>query len=255
METLLRNPGLDHVIIAGHSLGSVIALDALKLLSRRLRAGATLPLRKVGAFVTLGSPLDTQEHNRSIKVGYFFRENTPDGSALHAQLFSYLHATARLPSRRDDGPYSLQPLRRTAREPALGELPRPAPPHQRPARVLPRQPHPPPLLAARRPRALLAGPHCFPGGWGNCDWQQCRPGRCTLAMSQRYLCRYGLFALQVQRSLDIDGQSLAWLMSVQESSIVSPIGAVKTDCCCRPVRSLHRDSQNCRFRPCAGGGV
>ncbi len=96
----------DAVVLVGHSLGSVIALDALDGVAREARvegdlAGARrpLPLLKLRGLLTFGSPLD--------KIAYFFRERVRDGDAVHAQLASFRHASRRRPSRRDDGPYRL----------------------------------------------------------------------------------------------------------------------------------------------------
>lgn len=99
---LLKDPVYDRVVIVGHSLGSVIAFDALNELSREVRQENVLSapqLGKLSGLLTLAAPLD--------KVAYFFREQTADDAALHAQLLSYLHPTRRLPSRRDDGPYRM----------------------------------------------------------------------------------------------------------------------------------------------------
>lgn len=106
VEALLRDPHYERVVLVGHSLGSVIALDALNVLSRDHRLENVLPpapLSKLQGLLTLGSPLD--------KVAYFFREQAADDAAVHAQLLSFLHPTARRPSRRDDGPYALAPYR------------------------------------------------------------------------------------------------------------------------------------------------
>jgi len=96
----------DAVVVVGHSLGSVIALDALDAVARDARveadpAGARrpLPLLKLRGLLTFGSPLD--------KIAYFFREGVADGDAVHAQLLSFRHASRRRASRRDDGPYRL----------------------------------------------------------------------------------------------------------------------------------------------------
>jgi hypothetical protein len=96
----------DAVILVGHSLGSVIALDALDGVAREARleedvptARRPLPLLKLRGLLTFGSPLD--------KTAYFFRERVGDGDAVQAQLASFRHASRRRPSRRDDGPYRL----------------------------------------------------------------------------------------------------------------------------------------------------
>ena len=106
LQQLLRNPDYDRVVLVGHSLGSVIALDALNLLARRQRTenrGPAAPSAKLAGLLTFGSPLD--------KVAYFFREHTGDSAAIHAQLLSYLHSTGRRGSGRDDGPYRLAAYR------------------------------------------------------------------------------------------------------------------------------------------------
>ena len=96
----------DAVVLVGHSLGSVIALEALDGVAREARvegdapgARRPLPLLKLRGLLTFGSPLD--------KIAYFFRERVPDGDAVHAQLASFRHASRRRPSRRDDGSYRL----------------------------------------------------------------------------------------------------------------------------------------------------
>jgi len=102
LHELLRDPAYDQVVVVGHSLGTVIAFDALNELSREVRqenALSAVQLGKLSGLLTLASPLD--------KVAYFFREQTEDDAALHAQLLSYLHPTKRLSSRRDDGPYRM----------------------------------------------------------------------------------------------------------------------------------------------------
>src|SRR5699024_268252 len=58
IASLLRDPDIGGVVVAGHSLGSVIVLVALNVLSRWQRAGADLPLGKLRGLVTFGSPLD-----------------------------------------------------------------------------------------------------------------------------------------------------------------------------------------------------
>jgi hypothetical protein len=99
-----ESAGYDRIVLVGHSLGSVIAYDALNRISREHRAEGTrraLPLGKIQGLLTMGSPLD--------KVAYFFREQVGDEHAVHAQLLSFLHPTKRRSSRRDDGPYVLEP--------------------------------------------------------------------------------------------------------------------------------------------------
>lgn len=102
LNALLEDTAYKHVVVVGHSLGSVIAFDALNQLSRQVRLENALTAAQVGkmkGLLTFASPLD--------KVAYFFREHTADDAALHAQLLSFLHPTKRLSSRRDDGPYGM----------------------------------------------------------------------------------------------------------------------------------------------------
>lgn len=106
LAALLRDDSYGRVVVAGHSLGSVIAYDALNQLSREARAErAPAPprLRKLRGLLTFGAPLD--------KVAYFFREKTRDDQSVYAQLLSFTHPTRRLPSQRDDGPYRLREYR------------------------------------------------------------------------------------------------------------------------------------------------
>jgi hypothetical protein len=95
------------IIIAGHSLGSVIAYDALNQLFNQnnsapdqLAPGSPIPadrLDRIKGLVTFGSPLD--------KVYYFFREVTREDQAVRAQLLSYLHWFRRIRSGRDYGSF------------------------------------------------------------------------------------------------------------------------------------------------------
>jgi len=104
LNALLRDPAYERIVVVGHSLGTVIAFDALNELSRQVRLENALSAVQVGklkGLLTFASPLD--------KVAYFFREHTADDAAVHAQMLSFLHPTKRLPSRRDDGPYRLKP--------------------------------------------------------------------------------------------------------------------------------------------------
>lgn len=92
--------GYDAVYLAGHSLGSVIALDLLDRLAREQRH-REVPLERLRGLVTFGSPLD--------KVAYFFRQRPAEGEAVRAQVLSYLHGVRRRRSLRDYGPYVFAP--------------------------------------------------------------------------------------------------------------------------------------------------
>lgn len=89
------------VYLAGHSLGSVIALDVLDRLARAPDAHAASDLRRLRGLLTFGSPLD--------KVAYFFRQRPGEDEALRSQLISFLHGVRRRPGLRDYGPYQAAP--------------------------------------------------------------------------------------------------------------------------------------------------
>lgn len=115
----------DQVIVAGHSLGSVIAYDALNELMNRCQQGAVrdtaiyatpdqlvgvqppdavirrADLDKIKGLVTFGSPLD--------KVHYFFRDFVPDEQSIRSQILALLRSFRTRHSGRDYGIYRLQP--------------------------------------------------------------------------------------------------------------------------------------------------
>jgi len=91
----------DEVYLAGHSLGSVIALDVLDRMARVPGAAADASLGRVRGLLTFGSPLD--------KVAYFFRQRTGEDEAVRSQLISFLHGVRRRPGLRDHGPYQAVP--------------------------------------------------------------------------------------------------------------------------------------------------
>ncbi|MFO7544861.1 MAG: hypothetical protein R6W77_05135 [Trueperaceae bacterium] len=90
----------DAVYVAGHSLGSVIALDLLDRIASESRH-REVPLERVRGLLTFGSPLD--------KVAYFFRQRPDEGEAVRTQLLSYLHGVRRRRNLRDYGPYTFAP--------------------------------------------------------------------------------------------------------------------------------------------------
>lgn len=80
----------DRVLIAGHSLGSVIAYDTLNELLDRTRSSNPTShpvdptdLNKLRGLITFGCPLN--------KIFYFFREHLPPAQALRRQLLDVLH--------------------------------------------------------------------------------------------------------------------------------------------------------------------
>ena len=97
----------NQVIVAGHSLGSVIAYDTInEVLSQvwsspdQLRQGPKTKivvedLEKLKGLVTFGSPLD--------KTYYFFREQVSDRQAYRAQILSFLHSFRKVRSGRTYG--------------------------------------------------------------------------------------------------------------------------------------------------------
>jgi len=103
-----KQEAFDQVILAGHSLGSVIAYDSINALLSRVwstpdNGTSTSPtldrthLDKLRGLVTFGSPLD--------KVYYFFREHVPTDQAVRAQILSFLHSFMRGYSGRYYGPF------------------------------------------------------------------------------------------------------------------------------------------------------
>jgi hypothetical protein len=97
----------DQVIVAGHSLGSVIAYDTInKMLSKvwatpdPIGQAPQPPLElnqldKLKGLVTFGSPLD--------KIYYFFREHVTSSQAIRAQILSFLYSYKRRRSGRQYG--------------------------------------------------------------------------------------------------------------------------------------------------------
>jgi hypothetical protein len=105
----------DRVVLAGHSLGSVIAYDTIDELLTSATASGTAheqgitldDLKKLVGLVTFGSPLD--------KIYYFFRTHVKPDQAIRAQILSMLHPFRKKPSGRDYGKfkftYSIPELR------------------------------------------------------------------------------------------------------------------------------------------------
>lgn len=98
----------DRVLLVGHSLGSVIAYDAVNRLLNETWArphspgSPTSPTRTqcdvLAGLVTFGSPLD--------KVYYFFRTRVAAPQAVRAQILSFLFGFRRGRSFRSYGPYT-----------------------------------------------------------------------------------------------------------------------------------------------------
>lgn len=95
VEALLADPRYDSVIVAGHSLGSVVAYDTLNRLHKAPpltgedNANAVEYGRLTG-LVTFGSPLD--------KTYFFFRETVTEEEWVRGQFLDDLHSFMRRPS-------------------------------------------------------------------------------------------------------------------------------------------------------------
>lgn len=92
LKCLLQRDDFDHIIIVGHSLGSLIAYDAINRIIADLNAGNGVRLeqaRKIAGLVTFGSPLD--------KVAFFFRDQANDDAFLRHQILIHQHGFRRRP--------------------------------------------------------------------------------------------------------------------------------------------------------------
>lgn len=86
LEAILAGHNYERVIIAGHSLGSVIAYDTLNRLNIKanLPSGSNIPVHKVAGLITFGSPLD--------KIAFFFREHAGKEQCVRRQIMEQLHS-------------------------------------------------------------------------------------------------------------------------------------------------------------------
>jgi hypothetical protein len=87
LRLLLERDEYDQIIVVGHSLGSLIAYDALNRIVLEMNAqGGIHPDRaqKLAGLVTFGSPLD--------KVAFFFREHTRPEEYIRRQVLAHLHS-------------------------------------------------------------------------------------------------------------------------------------------------------------------
>lgn len=95
----------ERVVLAGHSLGSVIAYDTIdELLTSATASGKVhedgitiADLNKLVGLITFGSPLD--------KIYYFFRMHVSAKQAIRAQILSMLHPFRKKPSGHDYGKF------------------------------------------------------------------------------------------------------------------------------------------------------
>ena len=89
----------DQIIVVGHSLGSVIAYDALDRIQQDMNVPndpKAVPTSKIKGLVTLGSPLD--------KVAFFFHEHIPKENSIQRAILAHLHNFKRRPLTTDKGP-------------------------------------------------------------------------------------------------------------------------------------------------------
>lgn len=86
LEALLADDDCERVVVAGHSLGSVIAYDTLNRINIRANLDPAVDARlpKVASLITFGSPLD--------KIAFFFRERSSPEESIRRQLVAALHS-------------------------------------------------------------------------------------------------------------------------------------------------------------------
>lgn len=110
LKMLLACGEYDRVILAGHSLGSVIAYDTINEILAQYNANPSpqqddrpelaltlAQLESLKGLVTFGCPLD--------KIYYFFREHVKRNQAIRAQILSMLHSFRKKRSGRDYGKF------------------------------------------------------------------------------------------------------------------------------------------------------
>jgi hypothetical protein len=101
VEEILNDPVYDRVIIAGHSLGSVIAYDTLNRINIKanVKEGDKLPVGKLAGLITFGSPLD--------KIAFFFRTHTGKNEYIRRQILAHLHSFKAKPLSFENDPVQL----------------------------------------------------------------------------------------------------------------------------------------------------
>ena len=85
VEWLMGSPDYDRIVLVGHSLGSVIAYDALNRINNRMNVKLTdrkLSVKLTG-LATFGSPLD--------KIAFFFRERAKANQLVRRQMLDHYH--------------------------------------------------------------------------------------------------------------------------------------------------------------------
>jgi hypothetical protein len=89
---LLRSEDYDQVILAGHSLGSVVSYDLLNSINLLCNHDEDLQQhvkQKLRALITFGSPLD--------KIAFFLRERAEKDEYVRRQIISNLHSFKSVP--------------------------------------------------------------------------------------------------------------------------------------------------------------
>ncbi len=84
---MLEREHYEQIIVVGHSLGTVIAYDALNRITLDVNAEGGISsdqAQKITGLVTFGSPLD--------KVAFFFQQHAPAEAHVRRQILSHLHA-------------------------------------------------------------------------------------------------------------------------------------------------------------------
>ena len=85
VKRLIEDENYEGIIIAGHSLGSVIAFDTLNRINHAMNTETIKQdlVKKIRGLITFGSPLD--------KIAFFFREHTPEEQSIRRQILAHFH--------------------------------------------------------------------------------------------------------------------------------------------------------------------
>lgn len=87
IRLLLEDDRYQRIVIAGHSLGSAIAYDALNRMALQMSVpnhdGVRQHAARLAGLVSFGSPLD--------KIAFFFEERTADEKCVQRQILNQLH--------------------------------------------------------------------------------------------------------------------------------------------------------------------
>jgi hypothetical protein len=107
LRLLLNNDYYQQIIVAGHSLGSVVAYDALNRITQDISSeGGISPdlALKIAGLVTFGSPLD--------KIAFFFQEHAPRENFVQRQILAHFHSYKGITLPGDNDPIAIDdPIR------------------------------------------------------------------------------------------------------------------------------------------------